>query len=1102
MPSFRELLTGRYDKKTAPEAAAPGTGIVIATEGVPTRYLSRPQLEAIAFEKSSRAGGAPARLSRAGLRDTAAEMDRKSKTTDPRTGRVVARVLRYYADHCEFVRVAINRRKRQISQAKWHIARVDDPEAKPNPKVVKELMALFQTVNTKTESYRSLMDMVVEDLLVLDGGVIEKEKTAGGDVKYLWAVDAASIAPDKEWDGSNPQATRYRQLVDGKVVAEWTNDEMVYMMQNPRTTSVIGWSAVETLIQIVEAELYGETYDFTILKKTAPAGILDLGPAIPPEDVSAFRDYYEMEIAGSRDVAIFGGGDPNAKTGVTWHPMQRTAQEMQRREYMKWLATKIAAVFEMDLGVFNLTETQHRTTAERAQNLTDEGHKSLGLLVQEYVTREIVSEFDKQHGFVFSDLNSRDEEAQSLLDERALRMGVIVPNEIRNRDDLGDPLPYGDTYFIAGKGPWTGMSSQGQRPTDEGAINPIEEADGSPIVSNPLPPSEPGHPAMPHKTQPDPLPDPDGPPGKGPAGKPTKRLGAAQKSAADFRPRVAHVAAHVDAIVPRLVGRLHGERAIAFNDVLAVLEENEPDAVFTRDVAKRAKAIARGIKPDYLAGSVQTFGLEVASIAWTDAAALLYVKAGWDVAPEWAERRIKRYADDVGYMIADNDRRRILELLKAAEVVGTSVEEAAGALRVAQRSVTSYDDHGKPVRTVDAESYVTTVARTELQRAANVGQFALYQKAGVETVEWEAQADPCPLCEQANGTQQELGDIFEGVEVDMPPAHPNCAPAGTLIVTDAGLLPIESVVVGTRVLTHRNRFQEVTALSRSNIGEDLIEFRVGSNVLRVTGNHPVLARDRWTAASSLKPGDEVAAMHPEPGFRSSGNPEHVPPECREFDGFLGVLKDFNSRTVPTASVDFDREHTARKRDIYAEYADREIRSRVVPGGSKRVENDTLVRGFDDSATLAGSRLFLGSRVSPSARGVVRGGSKRDSAFGSETVESDDLRGGTSTPLQPETSEAVRDSGSPVSTAVLDREREDGRPGKMEPMELSEFGFGVNMARRPRSWHTSIIRIDSINRVAFSGTVYNFAVAEDESYVANGVVVHNCRCALIPVDDDE
>ena len=43
------------------------------------------------------------------------------------------------------------------------------------------------------------------------------------------------------------------------------------------------------------------------------------------------------------------------------------------------------------------------------------------------------------------------------------------------------------------------------------------------------------------------------------------------------------------------------------------------------------------------------------------------------------------------------------------------------------------------------------------------------------------------------------------------------------------------------------------------------------------------------------------------------------------------------------------------------------------------------------------------------------------------------------------------------------------------------------------------RVVGIEPVQFSGTVYNFQVDEDESYVANGVVVHNCF--IQAVDDD-
>jgi hypothetical protein len=54
------------------------------------------------------------------------------------------------------------------------------------------------------------------------------------------------------------------------------------------------------------------------------------------------------------------------------------------------------------------------------------------------------------------------------------------------------------------------------------------------------------------------------------------------------------------------------------------------------------------------------------------------------------------------------------------------------------------------------------------------------------------------------------------------------------------------------------------------------------------------------------------------------------------------------------------------------------------------------------------------------------------------------------------------------------------------------------------------KITSINKIPYAGPVYNFQVDEDESYLANGIIVHNCRCIVTAVmseldtlnDDDD
>ncbi len=396
-----------------------------------------------------------------------------------------AEMLRRWADTNEWVRIAINRRKRQISQARWQIVRLDDPQRPPDPCVVNAVGDLFRYVNPKRESFRSLMDMVLEDLLVLDAGCIEKEKTLGGKIAALYAVDGATIAPNPEWDGETPRQPRYDQFINGRKVASFRNDELVYMMNSPRSFSAIGWSPVESLARSIEADLYGDDFDYDMLRQTAPAGLIDLG-ALSNTDTEAFREYYESELEGQRRVGIIGGagidanGNPVSRS-ATWISMQQSARDLERQSYRTWIATKVAAAFELDLGVFNLTANLHKDTGGHQQALTDEGHRSLGRLVEEFVTREIVAEFDENHGFVLSDLNARDALAQADLDAKQIAMGALTPNEIRARDGL-EPVAWGDAPWIASKGPWTGGSSLGSKPDDEASTDAanLGDADETP----------------------------------------------------------------------------------------------------------------------------------------------------------------------------------------------------------------------------------------------------------------------------------------------------------------------------------------------------------------------------------------------------------------------------------------------------------------------------------------------------------------------------------------------------------------------------------------------------------------------------------------------
>ncbi|MGQ0549593.1 MAG: adenosylcobalamin-dependent ribonucleoside-diphosphate reductase [Armatimonadota bacterium] len=87
----------------------------------------------------------------------------------------------------------------------------------------------------------------------------------------------------------------------------------------------------------------------------------------------------------------------------------------------------------------------------------------------------------------------------------------------------------------------------------------------------------------------------------------------------------------------------------------------------------------------------------------------------------------------------------------------------------------------------------------------------------------------------------------------------NCFPAGTPVLSKRGFLPIEQILPGDEVLTHRDRFSLVTHVIETKIEEPLVElscFYLGDQPIRCTADHRFLALDRdgrvgWTPAREL-----------------------------------------------------------------------------------------------------------------------------------------------------------------------------------------------------------------------------------------------------------
>lgn len=313
--------------------------------------------------------------------------------------------LRRWSRNNPWIRAAVNLRRQQISRAKWDIVSTDAGDM-ADPRTVQKLRELFRRPNPKGDSWRSFIEPVIEDILVLDQGAIEVEKRVGSrigadPIAYLWSKDAARIAFDSTWDGRDPAKPRYYELDNGgKQVESYKNDELIVVIANPVTYSPIGLSPLEVLAETITADLDAAAYNAKAVSQAAPPGVLHLGEGVRPDQVDSFKAYWEAEVAGKSQIAITGGGK-----GMQWLPLAASNRDMQFMEWQVYLARKICAVFAVQPQDIGISFDINRATSETNAAFTyDNGIVPLAELIAEYLTREVVARYDSDLRFVFTEI--------------------------------------------------------------------------------------------------------------------------------------------------------------------------------------------------------------------------------------------------------------------------------------------------------------------------------------------------------------------------------------------------------------------------------------------------------------------------------------------------------------------------------------------------------------------------------------------------------------------------------------------------------------------------------------------------------------------------
>jgi phage portal protein BeeE len=284
-----------------------------------------------------------------------------------RVGKSNVQLFRHWSEHSEWIRAAINIRKNQVGSAEWDIVQ-NDPDGKPADQgLARELRDRLDYANPKAENFQAFLEQLVEDILVLDAGSIEKVRSFNDEVVYLYNVDGGTVRVNALWDGEDEDEPRYFWYPDNFERARWKNRDFIYIVETPRANSAVGLSKLETLKLSIDAEIEGHAYNARQVRNPAPDGLLHLGKGARQEQVDSFKAFWQAEQGRGGAMAITGGTEaPN------FIKFQDSNREAQFLEWQIYLVRKMAAVFQLSTQDMNLGYEINRSTAEVSDQQTED----------------------------------------------------------------------------------------------------------------------------------------------------------------------------------------------------------------------------------------------------------------------------------------------------------------------------------------------------------------------------------------------------------------------------------------------------------------------------------------------------------------------------------------------------------------------------------------------------------------------------------------------------------------------------------------------------------------------------------------------------------
>jgi PBSX family phage portal protein len=313
-------------------------------------------------------------------------------------------------------------------------------------KLRQDLEQWLEDVNDE-ETFTETLIKAYTDLEATGNGFIEIGRTTRGDIGYIGHIPAKTMRVRRLRDG-------FMQLLYGKAVFfrnfgdQETPNQIAGGLERPneiihlkKYTPMDNYYGIPDIIaaQVALAgnEFSGQYNLDYFQNKAVPRYIITVkGAKLSPESERKLLEFFQVGLKGKNHRSLYvplPADTPDSKVEFKMEPIEAGSQESSFNVYRKANRDEILLAHRTPISKIGIPEGINLAAARDADKTFKEQVCRPAQMRLEKKINLIIAEKTDAVQIKFNELSLTDEDTQSKIDERYLRMQVITPNEVRLR---------------------------------------------------------------------------------------------------------------------------------------------------------------------------------------------------------------------------------------------------------------------------------------------------------------------------------------------------------------------------------------------------------------------------------------------------------------------------------------------------------------------------------------------------------------------------------------------------------------------------------------------------------------------------------------------